>query len=479
MSVRHPEKAMLDSWGAFDTAIKLSTLALIGKKTARYKNLSQLVHENFFKFDKDWRVFKADTIQKVTKTEEGFNEVKVDIETGDSVPSFPQNDSWAEHQMTRYSDTLERLEEGLGAVQESKEEKKVHGNVDLLVVIVKAEFTALEKDIERLRTDVEGLEDYTIPVLTKSIYDVQIQNLTSRMTEGLMEKINDIVVCGEDPSDSVYKKQSLLTKLESFINGQQDILSSCSSLLFKKVKLDFTVVETKPDLHNSQLAPNPFSKPREQVYLEKTKPPRFNGEDVDFPEFRRKWTSQVTKANLPTETEIDKLKDNLPKDAKEQLFGVKTLEEAWSILTKRFGDPMLISRKLKAQLKNIQSIGKNDPERVINIKIKVRNVVTRLEAMNMGEALKHDQEFLSAVYNALPDRHRKGWWEYPKDDNLWGCMLNYLDRIYEQSNGELLYCQSFPRQSLLGQVPRVSSLLVCQPELLGRLMRRKMRTLQG
>ena len=73
MSVRHPEKAMLDSWGAFDTAIKLSTLALIGKKTARYKNLSQLVHENFFKFDKDWRVFKADTIQKVTKTEEGFN----------------------------------------------------------------------------------------------------------------------------------------------------------------------------------------------------------------------------------------------------------------------------------------------------------------------------------------------------------------------------------------------------------------------
>ena len=193
--------------------------------------------------------------------------------------------------------------------------------------------------------------------LPESIYDVQIQNLTSRMTEGLMEKINDIVVCGEDPSDSVYKKQSLLTKLESFINGQQEILSSCSSLLYKKVKLDFTAVETKPDLHNSQLAPNQSSKPREQVFLEKTKPPRFNGEDVDFPEFRRKWTSQVTKANLPTETEIDKLRDNLPKDAKEQLFGIKTLEEAWTILTKRFGDPMLISRKLKAQLKNIQSVG--------------------------------------------------------------------------------------------------------------------------
>ena len=76
--------------------------------------------------------------------------------------------------------------------------------------------------------------------------------------------------------------------------------------------------------------------------------------------------------------------------------------------------------------------------------------MTRLEAMNMGEALKHDQEFLSAVYNALPDRHRKGWWEYPKDDNLWGCMLNYLDKIYEQSNGELAMLPVFSKTEPAG-----------------------------
>ena len=267
MSARHPDKVMLDSWGAFDTAIKLSTQALAGKKPARFKNLSQLVHENFFKFDKDWRSYKADTIQKVAKTEEAFNEEKEDETSGESVASFPHNDSWADLQMTRYSDILERLEEGLGAAQESKEEKKVYGDVDILVVILKAEFAALERDIERLQTDVEQLEDCTIPVLTKSIYDVQIQNLTSRMNEGLMEKINDIVVCGEDPSDPFYQKQSLLTKLESFINAQHEVLSSCSSLLFKKVKLDFSTVEAKPDLHSSQITSDQTSKPREQVYL--------------------------------------------------------------------------------------------------------------------------------------------------------------------------------------------------------------------
>ena len=44
---------------------------------------------------------------------------------------------------------------------------------------------------------------------------------------------------------------------------------------------------------------------------------------------------------------------------------------------------------------------------MINLKVKVRNIVTRLEMMGMQEALKFDQEFLSAVYNALPDRHER------------------------------------------------------------------------
>ena len=81
---------------------------------------------------------------------------------------------------------------------------------------------------------------------------------------------------------------------------------------------------------------------------------------------------------LPVETELDKLRDVLPRDAKDQLYGVTKLEEAWSILTKRYGDKMLLSKKLKNQLKGIQSEGRSDPEKVINLKIKVRNIVTRL-----------------------------------------------------------------------------------------------------
>ena len=43
-----------------------------------------------------------------------------------------------------------------------------------------------------------------------------------------------------------------------------------------------------------------------------------------------------------------------------------------------YRDKMLISKKLKIALKDIQSEGKSDPEKVMNLKIKVRNIVTTL-----------------------------------------------------------------------------------------------------
>ena len=55
--------------------------------------LSELVHENFFKFDRDWRNYKTDTIKKTAKTEEAFNEER--LESEERVKEFPYNDSWS------------------------------------------------------------------------------------------------------------------------------------------------------------------------------------------------------------------------------------------------------------------------------------------------------------------------------------------------------------------------------------------------
>ena len=61
-------KAMMDSWGAFDTSVKLSEKALASNKTKKYEGLKQLVHKNYFKFDKDFRNYKSDIIEHYRKT---------------------------------------------------------------------------------------------------------------------------------------------------------------------------------------------------------------------------------------------------------------------------------------------------------------------------------------------------------------------------------------------------------------------------
>ena len=55
----------------------------------------------------------------------------------------------------------------------------------------------------------------------------------------------------------------------------------------------------------------------------------------------------------------------------------------------------------------------------------------------MGDALKYDSEFLSAVYCALPSKHQTRWLDYEKSDDHWADMLKFLSRAYEQANNEL------------------------------------------
>ena len=83
------------------------------------------------------------------------------------------------------------------------------------------------------------------------------------------------------------------------------------------------------------------------------------------------------------------------------------------------------------------NVGKSDPDKIINLKIKVRNLVTRLESLGMGAALTHDSEYLSAVYCALPDRHRVRWLDYEKGEDHGASMLLFLDKAYSQANQEL------------------------------------------
>ena len=301
--------------------------------------------------------------------------------------------------------------------------------------------SVLEENPDHLDTEVESEKDSLSQSITAFANEVNDSAEITLVGAGAMEKFSEKLKNRLEllRYKSRKVKDKLRTEVNDFCNTETAKLDSVLLQICTKIP------EPPPTTPASSHSSNYNLK--EQVYLEKSKPPKFNGDETEFPEFKRKWESIVSKARLPEESEVDKLRDCIPADAADQLYGVTTKVKAWDILQKRFGDPKIISMKLKAQLKSVKTEGKSDPARVISLAIKVRTIVTKLEALQMEGALVHASEFLSAVYCALPDKHQTRWLDYEKTSNHWTDMMSFLDRAYNQATEELALLATYKADS--------------------------------
>ena len=181
----------------------------------------------------------------------------------------------------------------------------------------------------------------------------------------------------------------------------------------------------------------PFSssEKKEQTYLKKLDPPKWNGDLIEFAEFKRKWQSQVSKANLPADSELDRLRESIPLQASKTLFGESSMDKTWAILESLYGDKDLIACKLKSQIKCIKAKGRTDYDVVIDLVTDVNNIILRLKAIKMEEALHVDNEFLSAVYRALPAHYQTKWLEFDKSlyKSKWCGFVKYLEIARDQA----------------------------------------------
>ena len=421
--MRNPETNLVKNIVAFETHIKLIDNALKSVKTGckKLQDMKTKLEEQYFILVETHHFYKTDIISKEAKSSEVFNG-----KNDDGLDSFQYNDLWADSQMAKYMSTTEAIEDKICELEkveckvaaDTSSQQLEDGDLNYLPDEINLEKDSLESCISNLTTQVDSLDK--IQIVAASAMEKLVANFKTRL-DSLLQKSRNANDETRTAVGQFYKDES--AKLNCIL------LELCK-------KLDDTGSTAIPAtaVVDSKIG---GSSGREQVHLEKSKPPRFRGDEVEYPEFKRKWLSIVSKANLPVESEIDKLRDSLPNDAKDQLYGVTTLIKAWEILDKRFGDTRLIANKLKNQLKSVQPEGKSDSERVISLTIKVRTIVTKLEALKMSGALQHDCEFLSAVYCALPSKDQQRWLDYDKSDNHWEDMVKFLDRAYNQATEEL------------------------------------------
>ena len=409
---RNAQKDLDKAYRNFETHVEIvkSKLKSTKIKPKKLEQLNEELKSYFFKLDEAFGVYKADIIAKDLKNDEtGFDGVD---ESGK--PLIVKNSKWSKSQLAKYLEISEAIED---KIEESQNATDVNiCETGDSVQIDSVEFTSLKTSLSE-----------SVSSFVKEVNDLlEVSQPAAIAMEGLSTRIRARV--DQLRLDS---RQLESTDRQAVIGLCDQFSAQLDSALFqicKKVKRD-----TAGDSSSVVISKGM----EEKVYLEKSKPPKFKGDIIEYPEFKRKWENIVSKAKLPEEAEIERLKENIPQEARDLLYAVTTMVKAWEILEKRYGDKTLIAKKLKSQLKSVQLEGKTDPEKVISLTVKVRTIVSKLETLKMGEALKYDCEFISAIYCALPNKHQVRWLDFDKSDNHWEDMMKFLERAYNQANNEL------------------------------------------
>ena len=70
------------------------------------------------------------------------------------------------------------------------------------------------------------------------------------------------------------------------------------------------------------------SETKQQSYLKKADSPKWLGDPLEFADFKRRWINQVSTANLPPESELDRLRENVPSQAAKAFFGETVMADA-------------------------------------------------------------------------------------------------------------------------------------------------------
>ena len=149
--------------------------------------------------------------------------------------------------------------------------------------------------------------------------------------------------------------------------------------------------------------------------------------------FKKNWSIEVSPGGLPELIELNHLKDSVPDTAKDRLYEVGSMTEAWSILDKVYGKEFDLRNKLKHEFLSIEISAKVSPLIEIEIFQKVHKIASRIKAAKAQNLLENDFEYISLVYQLLPESQRERWVNYASSNPTWNSFYKFLEDVYEKA----------------------------------------------
>ena len=95
--------------------------------------------------------------------------------------------------------------------------------------------------------------------------------------------------------------------------------------------------------------------------------------------------------------------------AKDRLYEVENIQEAWLILDQIYGQHFDLRNRLKQEFLAINISAKISPHIEIEIYEKVNKLASRIRASSAHSLLECDFEYISLVYRLLPENQKEHW----------------------------------------------------------------------
>ena len=141
-------------------------------------------------------------------------------------------------------------------------------------------------------------------------------NTLDNKLDDVFSRLYSQYICLLSGSD-VQEKESMRAL---FIKQEKLKISNILMMLSNKAK--------EPDKASASASTSNNTDGKQQSYLKKAEPPKWLGDPLEYADFKRKWVNQVSTAKLPPETELDRLRENIPSQAAKALFGETVMAKA-------------------------------------------------------------------------------------------------------------------------------------------------------
>ena len=162
-----------------------------------------------------------------------------------------------------------------------------------------------------------------------------------------------------------------------------------------------------------------------QTGFKKLSLPSFNGNVLNYMEFKKRWHLEVVPERRPFAMELAALREALPPLAKAKVIAVTSMMEAWKLLDLDYGDVEEVRAKLKREVKSIKIKASSPPARILEVFNQVQLISAKIKACG-SSILLEDSEYISLIGSLLPKDTMWHWLE--SQESGWKNFYSFLER---------------------------------------------------